>query len=74
MAYTTSMTSVVSYFVNCCFYIRTICRHFNLLIESIDQKVQQNHHEKDPMKIQANQRKFQTKLHEAIDVQVNVIE
>lgn len=74
MAYTTSMTSVVAYFVNSCIYVRAICHHFHLLIQSIEQIIIKNRDEHDAIKCEENYRKIEAKLRKAVQIQVNVIE
>lgn len=39
VSYGKTMISITSYFICCCFYIETICDHFNLVIESIEQPI-----------------------------------
>lgn len=63
ISYVLSVVSVTSYFVCCCFYIQTICDHFDMLVKSIEQKDGE-----------IGERTQEKKIIEAIEIHVKVFE
>lgn len=68
LAYITCMVTITSYFVSCCFYIDTICTHFDCIIESNRQKSGSKQGES----VQDDEK--QQRIHEAIRLHINLFE
>lgn len=74
IVYAAVIASVTAYFVCCCFYINGICDHFDLLIYSLEEDLERNQFENDPIKYQKLCRKVKETLCKAIDSQVKALE
>lgn len=68
------IASVTAYFVCCCFYINGICDHFDLLINSLEEELESNQFETDPVKHQQLSQKVNETICKAIDSQVKALE
>lgn len=74
LAYAGIITSVSSYFVCCCLYIQGICHHFDLLIDSIQNDVQQNQIETTAIRYRQRSRQIWMKCCKLIDIHVNAVQ
>lgn len=74
LAYITSMVSVTSYFVSCCFYIEAICTHFARQIQLAQEMVDQNEIMENSKNRQLNETELVKQIHEAVDLHVNSFE
>lgn len=63
-SYSTALITITAYFVCCCFYIESLCNHFDLLIKSVDRSVVSK----------ANWRKLTKQLNEAVRFHVEIFE
>lgn len=69
LAYITCMVTITSYFVCCCFYIETMCNHFDLLMRLKREKSNTKRRES-----KENGPRFKEKLHEAVKLHINIFE
>lgn len=74
MSYALAMISTTSYFVCCCYYIEAICKHLNLLINSIRDCVERNKSVKNAQKYEKNVRIIKQQLHGVIEIHVKLLE
>lgn len=74
VAYSLSMISITAYFVSCCFYIITMCDHFNLIMNDVKADVKCNQMEKNPREITKNRLKITKQLSHAIKLHTNIFE
>lgn len=74
LAYICTTVPVTVYFMCCCYYIGTICEHFDTLIQSIKQDVEYIHNENNPVKYQKMCLQIQRKFHKSISVHVTAFE
>lgn len=51
LAYITCMVTITTYFICCCFYIETICDHFDSMIQRKEDKLQYNEHLNEAVKL-----------------------
>lgn len=73
-SYAICMVSMTSYFVGCCVYMDSICRHFELLIHLADENIQLNQKEKNSIKINETDQKVQELLAQAIEMHYKLVE
>lgn len=73
-SYVLSMVSITSYFVCCCFYISTICDHFDLHIKSADKYSDQLLKKKKQKKRKGIYRSIKNSIFQAIDIHVQVLQ
>lgn len=70
LTYSLILVSITSYFVCCCFYVNTICDHFDHMMQSIESNGM-HEYESRP---QTNWRKVKQQLSEAINLHVDIFE
>lgn len=68
------MTSMTSYFVSCCFYVRAICEHFDFVIKSIEKDVELNRDEKNVFEYKQRELKIEEDFCKAINIHIKVNE
>lgn len=73
-SYVISMVGITSYFVCCCFYICTICDHFQWLLQSLEADVKRNQSEKNTQKHTQNLKKIKEKFLHAIEINIKAFE
>lgn len=73
-AYTLVMTTITSYFISCCLYVSAVCKHFNMIIESVENEVKLNKHEKNFFKYKKRELKIKEYLCKAMNIHVKVYE
>lgn len=74
LAYAGIITSVSSYFVCCCLYIQGICNHFNLLIQSLQNDVEQYKKDTNPKIMQEKSQSIKKTFCKAIEAHVTALE
>lgn len=74
MTYTACTTSITSYFVGCCLYIRAACDHFDVSIRSTGDDVELLQNETNLMKHPQMIRMLKEKLSHAIEIHVKIFE
>lgn len=74
ISYSLVLVSITSYFVCCCFYVGTICNHFDYLMESIKKDVECGEGQSNQIKNTKNILKIKKQLSDAINLHVNIFE
>lgn len=65
---------ITSYFICCCFYIDAMCSHFEILINSIDRRIDRMLRQKNQQNYQNLMRKVNDTFYQAIDVHAKIFE
>lgn len=69
MSYSSTQTTITSYFVSCAYYIGAICDHFNVLMEKVNYEVEKNQMENDnPAAFDKRSRKIERLLGKAVEI------
>lgn len=71
-SYILCLTSVVTYFVSCCFYLGAMCDHFNFTMRSTEALVKQNQQEKSRQMYITNYRKIVDQVQKSIEIQIQI--
>lgn len=74
LAYTGTMASLSAHFISCCLYIQGICRHFELIIDSIQDDVRQNEIETKPSQYRMRSLEIKMKTCKLVGTHINAVE
>lgn len=72
--YCYALTSITAYFVSACFYIVSMCEHFNVIMNCIKSNIKQNQVEIFSWKIRENELKITKQLAKAIKFHNTIFE
>lgn len=73
LAYALPMVSLTSYFISCCFYIHTMCKHVTNIMDSVQRDVEDNLVEISPSKILKKRQKILNQLIEVVKLHVEIL-
>lgn len=73
-SYSTSMTSITSYFASCSFYIYAMCDHSNVLIKAVEADVARLQVARNARKATEIQRQLQYKFGNMVEFQIKIYE
>lgn len=68
LGYTACMTTLTSFFVGCCFYIKAMCDHVNLIMHELQSDIERNR------TIETNHQKISNHLIEAVKLHIQIFE
>lgn len=74
VAYTLSMCTITSYFISCCYYVTAICKHFDFMIDTIENDVQFYKYEKNFHKSNELDKKIKENLCKSMEIHNKVYE
>lgn len=74
LSYITCMVAVTTYFICCCYYIDAICNHFNYLVQSIEEYVDQNKENRKARMSKLANNKIKLQSHELIKLHMKILE
>lgn len=71
-SYILCLTSAVTYFVSCCFYLGALCDRYNFIMRSIEALVEKNQHENSTQMNKTNYRRIRDQVHKSIEIQIQI--
>lgn len=74
LSYALSIVSIISYFFCCCFYLATICDHFEILLRFVASDAKKLRHTNDSVICQSMHQQFMQKLQNAIEIHGKIFE
>lgn len=74
ISYSVGMTAATSYFVSCCFYISTMCKHFELIMRRIKEDLNRIQAVTNLHKLEQNRLKTKRQLKEAVILHMKIFE